>query len=209
MIRDSGAASVVSDVNTIAIGSAGSVDLRNNSMIVRTMPLGAWNSVTNSYTGVLGFVDKGRNAGMWDGSGGLLTTLTAADSPSFITTLAVAAAGDVGKSSFAGRSVDADDVLVMYTYGGDANLDGAVNADDYFRISTGYSRGARGFSNGDFDYSGSIDGDDFFIIDTSFSHQNGSLAIASAPSVEGVTSVPEPSSLLAVAASMLLARRRR
>ena len=44
--------------------------------------------------------------------------------------------GDVGKagSNFGGINVAANDVLVMYTYGGDANLDGKLNIDDYVRI---------------------------------------------------------------------------
>jgi len=37
---------------------------------------------------------------------------------------------------FAGRPSTGTDTLVMYTYGGDANLDGKINVDDYGHIDS-------------------------------------------------------------------------
>ncbi len=76
----------------------------------------------------------------WNGSG-IMTSQTTA-STSMLTTLAVAAASDVKNISgaqtalFGGLTVTPTDTLVMYTYGGDANLDGKIDADDYFVRST-------------------------------------------------------------------------
>ena len=53
----------------------------------------------------------------------------------------------------------------MYTYCGDANLDGLINGDDYFRIDNGFFAHLSGFSNGDFNYDGVINADDYFLID--------------------------------------------
>jgi hypothetical protein len=134
--------------------------------------------------------------------------MTAALPASFLTTLAVATAGEVGKSSFGGESVTATDVLVMYTYNGDANLSGNVDADDYFQIDSHYGKsgaGNLGFFNGDFDYDGDIDGDDFMLIDMGFSGQT-------APFMMQVASVPEPGVTPILCIGMLLvdrARRRR
>ena len=36
-------------------------------------------------------------------------------------------------ASFGGQTVSPTDVLIMYTYNGDANLSGNVDADDYFQ----------------------------------------------------------------------------
>ena len=69
-----------------------------------------------------------------------------------------------------GETVTGNDTLVKYTYGGDANFDGTLNGDDYFRID-GHTPGALGWINGDFDYNGHADGDDYFLIDCNYIHQ--------------------------------------
>ena len=60
-----------------------------------------------------------------------------------------------------GQTVDATTVFVRYTYAGDANLDGIINGDDYFRIDSGFAASSTGFIKGDFDYNGRIDADDY------------------------------------------------
>jgi Ca2+-binding RTX toxin-like protein len=64
-------------------------------------------------------------------------------------------------ASFDSRATS-DSVLVMYTWGGDADLSGELNGDDYFFIDSD----AVGYYDGSFDYSGEINGDDYFIIDS-------------------------------------------
>jgi hypothetical protein len=59
----------------------------------------------------------------------------------------------------------AGDVLVKYTYAGDANLDGKINILDYTRIDAGISAHLNGWSNGDFNYDGKINIEDYVIID--------------------------------------------
>jgi hypothetical protein len=80
------------------------------------------------------------------------------------------------KPSFAGQSVLASDVLVKYTWNGDANLDGVVNADDYFQIDSGYISQKKGYYNGDFNYDAVVNADDYFLIDSAFIGQSGPLA---------------------------------
>ena len=69
-----------------------------------------------------------------------------------------------------GQAVDATSVLVKYTYGGDANLDGTLNGDDYFQIDShsNQSGSVFGYFNGDFNLDGEINGDDYFIIDSNW-----------------------------------------
>src|SRR4030095_7099893 len=81
--------------------------------------------------------------------------------------IGVAKASDVRPSSatttvlWAGQTITGTDTLVMYTYGGDANLDGKINVDDYIRIDSGIAAGLRGWSNGDFNYDGKVNIDDY------------------------------------------------
>ena len=116
-------------------------------------------------------------------------------------------------------------MLVKYTYAGDANLDGVVNAGDYIQIDNNVSvhGGAlTGWYNGDFNYDGVVNGDDYTLIDNAFNTQGGvSLAAAPAQATEliasptdqiaGSSAVPEPASLglIGLATASFCMRRRR
>jgi len=93
-----------------------------------------------------------------------------------------AAKGD--KTGFTGLGVrvnDQGEVVIKYTWNGDANLDGVVNADDYFQIDTGFITQKPGYYNGDFNYDGVINADDYFLIDSAFIGQTGPLATKPRP----------------------------
>src|SRR5205085_7125863 len=102
--------------------------------------------------------------------------------------------------SFAGQSTASGDQLVMYTWGGDANLDGTLNGDDYFQIDSHFNQDGTvfGYYNGDFNYDGSINGDDYFIIDSNWNTGSTAPAFATSAGVPGglvgVSAVPEPTS---------------
>lgn len=54
------------------------------------------------------------------------------DAQSGLTTLGIASADDTGYAggTFGGIAVSSGDSLILYTYAGDANLDGEINGDD-------------------------------------------------------------------------------
>jgi hypothetical protein len=81
-------------------------------------------------------------------------------------------------------------IRIKSTFNGDANGDGAVDADDYARIDAGYASGGKGWENGDFDYSGRVDGDDYFLIDRAFGEQGviGAAPAAVPPEAEAAVS---------------------
>ena len=60
---------------------------------------------------------------------------------------------------------------MKYTYYGDANLDGKVDASDYSLIDNGYLNHLTGWYNGDFNYDGVINGSDYTLIDNAFNMQ--------------------------------------
>src|SRR5205823_5492922 len=94
------------------------------------------------------------------------------------TGLGIAEARDVLRLSgfqtalYRGQTVDATAVIIKYTYTGDANLDGKIDGDDYFRIDSGKPR-PPAYAAGDFNYDGVINADDHFWIDSNYWRQGG------------------------------------
>jgi hypothetical protein len=121
-------------------------------------------------------------------------------------------------SSFDGQPSTANDVLVKYTYYGDADLSGVVDGSDYSLIDNGFTQKLTGWFNGDFNYDGVVDGSDYTLMDNAFNLQGTTLASAVATptaqvagSSSGPASVPEPTTLglIAMGSASLLGRRRR
>jgi hypothetical protein len=172
-----------------------------------------------AYTDVARLVDSGRgdaSNAQWDGNG-IITTDTRAVNNNDLASIGVVSAADKFNMAatdtvvFAGQTVTGADTLVMFTWVGDANLDGKINIDDYGQIdfNVGNSGSVFGWYNGDFNYDGKINIDDYGIIDFNISAQSGIFPTSAG--VEGVAAVPEPASmgLIGAAAMGLLARRRR
>jgi hypothetical protein len=210
--------STVSKINGLNLNTANStLDLTNNDMVVNytgSSPLGTWNG--SAYTGLIGAIRSGRNGGAWNGLG-IITSMTNAAAGSPRTTLGIGEASALlalsgsATATWRGQVVDATSVLMKYTYSGDANLSGNIDADDYFIINRNYNKSGTvfGYSSGDFNYDGVINGDDFFLIDSTFTTQGGPLG---ALPVEGASAIPEPAGLmlasLLVTGSILRRRRR-
>jgi hypothetical protein len=204
----------VSVIEQLSIGGSSQFDLTNNKLVTK-MALGTWNGA--AYEGVSGMIQTGRNGGAWNGTGGIITSAATGN----FTTLAVASAAEVkgitpaDTAVWAGQTVTGSDTLVMFTYGGDANLDGKINVDDYGHIdSSVVLPGLSGWSNGDFNYDGKINVDDYGIIDSNVPIQGAPFFTGSAASVgpSGLSSIPEPCGLPALfgaAATIVAARRRR
>jgi len=131
-----------------------------------------------SVTGITGLIQTGRNGGAWNGTSGIITTSASGN----ITTLGVATAQQAKQLAnptdttvFDGETVTGTDVLVKFTYGGDANLDGKINVDDYGHIDTSIPLGLSGWFNGDYNFDGKINVDDYGIIDFNIGIQGATL----------------------------------
>jgi hypothetical protein len=212
---------------TSSLSITGTLDLGKNDMIVQAAGESGYGTINSQ-------VASGRGVGaLWTGTG--ITSSAAAASPS-TTALAVVVndtnqtpdgslSGATIFTTFDGQSVNDGDVLVKYTFVGDANLDGVVNAADYEQIDNGFnSQGTAnpltGWYNGDFNYDGVINGDDYTLIDNAFNSQGSvSFASDSAGPAEmiasvaeqipgGSTAVPEPGTLGLLWIAGLLCRRR-
>jgi autotransporter-associated beta strand protein len=187
----------------------GILDLENNKLIDTGLfgdDLGTWNGA--AYTGVTGMVARGYHGGDWLGNG-IVTTQPNATGGNTLTSIGVAPNSALSLSTFGGLSVSASDILVMYTYAGDANLDGAITGDDYFQIDSAFPQGLSGWMNGDFNYDGAINGDDYFLIDSNFAAQGAAIPTSGGlASATPLTAVPEPSSLIVFCVCGLLMPRR-
>jgi len=159
----------------LSIGLNAALDLNDGDMIVTAT------AATRAavYANVLNWIKSGRAGGTWAGKG--LTSSTAKLDAKKYTGLA-SMINDKGGGEgawylkFDGIAVTKNDILVKYSWNGDANLDGVVNADDYFRIDSGFITQVGGFQNGDLNYDGVVNADDYFLIDKAFLGQTGKLA---------------------------------
>ena len=187
------------------LANAGTVDVTTGSLVVDydgSSPLLA----------VRAMLASGRAGGTWDGPG--IHSSTAAFDPDDLTAVGVLDNTDPkvgGKATFEGEAVDETAVLVKFTWGGDANLDGIVDANDYDVIDKMYLfppvPDNMGWWTGDFTYDGAIDANDYDRIDKAYLFQTGPLEAG-----DGAAPVPTPEpgtlSLLALGGLALLRRRR-
>jgi hypothetical protein len=221
-IRPNSLVAGVSKLADVTVNSAGKFDLTDNKLIVSD-PAGTF--VGAAYDGVSGLVDAARGSAgnaLWDGTSGITTSDTRAINNGDLVSIGVAkvsevrTVADTATTTFAGQAVLGSDTLVMATWGGDANLDGKINIDDYGRIdgNVGQSGSVFGWSKGDFNYDGKINIDDYGIIDGNINRQGTPFATsgsASSVALDGVSAVPEPASIGVIGLAMvgLLHRRRR
>jgi hypothetical protein len=148
------------NTGTQALSGAGTIDMSNNDMIVRSGDIGAWNG--SAYGGITGLVTSGK----------IITSQSRAQAGRGRTTLAVALRSDA--TGWAGESAASTAIIIKYTYVGDADFDGVVDGDDFFAIDSGFPSGS-GYHAGDFDYTGGIDADDYFWISENYAFHGSAL----------------------------------
>jgi hypothetical protein len=220
-VATGGGSNRVLKAGSVSINGTGKLDLKDNKLITQTAP-GTVDHTTFIYSGLQGEVQRAYNSQSWD-QPGLTTSMPAATTG--LTTIGIttgaarAGLGPTDTDLFGGQTYTGASTLAMYTYAGDANLDGLIDGGDYGIIDNNVTiPGADGYYNGDFNYDGVIDGGDYGIIDNNITAQGapfpvsgGVVSSESAGGLAGVTAVPEPASLsiVGLAAASLLGRRRR
>ena len=190
----------------------GKLDLSDNDLDVQSGSLTTLNDQ----------VKQGYNAngqGLWNGNAGIGSSAAATDT-THLTALGVIQNSTNGSPTgtalygsgtalglFDGTSPANSDVLIKYTYYGDANLDGKVDGSDYSRIDSAMlNPQLTGWYNGDFNYDGVINGSDYTLLDNAFNTQSAIISDAIADPFATATAqiattnppiqaVPEPTSL--------------
>jgi hypothetical protein len=157
---------LVLDALTIDVAGGGKLDLADNKLVVRNGDRAA----------IEGYIAAAYNASNWNGVGGILTSMPDAGPLTGTGTVAVLPASQYFFGPFGGVSVGGSDVLVMYSYAGDLNLDGRVDAQDYGTIDNWVQfPGTDGYWNGDINFDGVIDAVDYGIIDNAIQLQGPPL----------------------------------
>jgi hypothetical protein len=162
----------VSAADNLSFGTGAKLDLTNNRLITAD-PVGAAQGASGlrTYNGITGLVQAARNGGLWYGPG--ITTSEAAaladnGEQTTLATVNVAEAFAVEPTDtfvWAGQTVSGADTLVMYTWAGDTDLDGAVTVSDYAGIDFYVGSTESGYYKGNFNYDGIIEVGDYAYID--------------------------------------------
>jgi hypothetical protein len=184
----------------LAMSDNAVLDIPSYGLIIDATP-GTRDAVLAAVHGLLGTARNGA-ARRWEGPGITSSYLLGGDALPHTTLVAIVNPGQLTDAN--GDPLGPDAVVITYAYDGDANLDGRVNADDYFRIDQGFLAQPQKptYNQGDFNYDGRVNADDYFLIDSAF------LA-AGAPSAAATQVAPATPASPATAAEPQATRRRR
>lgn len=210
----------------LTLGAGTTLDIKDNDIVT-----------TGSVATYKALIISGYNGGAWNGPGIVTSLSTDPALGGKVAAIGYAQGNDPNLAAalgglLSGEAFGASDVLIKYTYQGDADLDGDVDGVDVGKWALGFTgslplgTGPGTWTTGDWDYDGDVDGVD---VGKWALHFTGSLAIGSGLSVDvpspinpaaaeilsgmGITVnvVPEPAtvSIIGLGALALLGRRAR
>jgi hypothetical protein len=142
---DGAARTLVVEGAHFGVAATSRLDVRDNALVIRAGdPAAVRSAITSAF-----------NHGAWNGFG-IASTAAAAADPS--TAIGYASNALLNKTSFAGvTGLTSSDVLVKFTYAGDANLDGQVDIGDLGLLSGNWQQSGKDWFGGDFTYEGIVD----------------------------------------------------
>jgi hypothetical protein len=148
-------------VDSVAVSNGGKLDMYDNDLILKATSA----TEVALYNALYGLVDSAFGSGNWAGSG--VTSTTAAGLPgSYSLGLARNSqfpnAGVSSYTTFSGQLVGTYDILLKFTWRGDADLNGLVNNNDVSILGAFYAPGYTGkhWWQGDNDFDGDVDNND-------------------------------------------------
>jgi hypothetical protein len=209
--------SVLASAPTVS-GIGSKLDLTDHKLIVTNggASLAAVNALVKSAAASPG---AGLNP-TWTGDGITTTAaITPADGKLRSIGVAVNSVNAIPIPSYGGQAVGTNDLLIGYTYAGDANMDGGVTFADFSLLQNNFGQSGKLWEDGDFNYDGTVNFADFSLLQNNFgqSQSPNSLVASLTPEQAQVIAAfaaenaPEPTTLglLGLAGMGLLGRRRR
>ena len=144
---------------SLSVNALGRFDLADNTLLIDYAGVSPLPTIRARLT-------SGYNGGAWNGPG--INSSRAASTPGRALGYAEASAlFSTFPVTFAGQTIDNTTVIVRYTRYGDANLDRAVNLQDFNRLVAGFGTGTL-WSEGNFNYDASTNLSDFNLLSGSF-----------------------------------------
>jgi len=216
--------------DNLSIDTTSLLDLQTNNLIVNYTGGG-----TTMLTAVMNLVKSGGgtksdgNHFDWNGTSGVTTSTpnlmgTAKNSLSLgIRDFGFPLANRPAPATIEGVEVESDtsggaaSVVVKYTWMGDTHLDGKVTVNDYLEFLHYYAAPPAAaditWMTGDFNYDGRINVNDYLLLLAGYKNQTATLSadeqVPASLLSEGLSAVPEPATLVLLAAGSILALRRR
>ena len=200
-----------SSVSSLSISGTGSLDITNNHIFID------YGSGADPVSAIRNYLINGYSGGAWNGVGGIISS-TAALPANSAYSLGYADSADPGNPA----GLATHQIEIKYTLLGDATLTGTVTGTDFTILATNLGKSVSGWDQGDFLYTGTVTGSDFTALVTNLGKtaSGADLALPAADwaavdafaAANGLMAdVPEPAttSLLALGAIGMLARRRR
>lgn len=196
----------VSKLEELSIESGATADLADSALMIDyqgASPIGPLRML----------IATGSAGGAWNGTGLTSSAAQAVASGAAVhkTALGLGEASDLGINQYAGLSLDSTSVVVLYTYFGDANLDGQVDITDLGSLATSWQSPSV-WTSGDFNYDGFTDITDLGLLATNWQAGVVSPLTASDQIMATLglpTAIPEPGGAAAALLASASLRRRR
>jgi len=170
------------------------LDLNDNDAVVQSNAA----SKAADFARLYNQLKQGFNNGDWKGLG--ITSATAVTNPNGDTGLTLVDNAIAAQAEFSGQPVTANSILLKYTYYGDIDQNGQVDADDLTVFASNFGRASGATQiDGDIDFNGAVNADDLTVFANNFGKGVGNPLGAG-----GVQAVPEPSTWMLLAAAIVV-----
>jgi hypothetical protein len=191
-------------ISSLSILGSGSLDIGNNELII-DYPFGS-----DPIASIAEMLKTGYAGGQWSGPGIISSDISS--NPGYSLGYADGADGIVA-------GLEPGQIEIKFTLIGDANLDGAVNAEDFTAFSENIGQTGRHWDQGDFNFDGTVNAEDFTLMAENFGQTAGQGAgpinfeeLDALAAEDGLSvTIPEPVGMVLiglVAMGSLCSRRR-
>jgi autotransporter-associated beta strand protein len=187
-------------LSSLSIASGGQLDINNNAVIIN------YGGGPDPIASIESWIAAGYADGSWTGDG-IMSSAAQTNSQSY--GIGYADSADAGNPA----GLNGNQIEIMYTLLGDANLDGKVNGADFTILAANFNQGGKTWDQGDFNYDGDVNGADFTLLAQNFNRSATQSAVGAADlaaieafaAANGITltNLPEPAGTVFIGLAIL------